>query len=115
METEEIIKGLRFCAGTDCHCEECPYADTQERICIDNLFFDVANEIESQQTRIADLEKQLSESQRREKAAVEDIELILRCNQNCGLCEFNGGAEQCETANGVCQAKWRGPQDEKGL
>lgn len=145
MNEEEIIKGLRFCADTDCHCEECPYADTQERICIDNLFFDAANAVESQQSRIAELEKQLSESrteieqrnlagdfayvigqftssqgengrlkgenrklkkelaesQRREKAAVDFIKYLDR-----NYSRYIAENEKFEP--------WRGPQDEKG-
>lgn len=85
MNEEEIIKGLRFCAGTDCHCEECPYEDTDKGICIDNLMYEAADALESQQTRIADLENQLSESQRREKAAVCDVR---KC---CETCEHNYG------------------------
>ena len=78
------------------------------------LMSDAADLLESQQARIAELEAQLAASQRRERAAVEDLEwLMLRGDSAdcCTLCEHdhthNG---PCAGQSTKCEPKWRGPQ-----
>lgn len=65
--------------------------------------------------RVADdyesLQAQLAECQRRERAAVEDIEKILKdeVSQTCEVCLLYDG---CHRSNAECErdAKWRGLQ-----
>jgi hypothetical protein len=59
---------------------------------------------------ISDLEAQLAESQRRERAAVEDLELNAACP--CRVCKNS----KCYRRNGRenCKFEWRGPQAGKG-
>ena len=65
MNTDEIIKALRSMA-TKC--------DVTNYGCyLPNVVDDAANIIESQQSRIAELEKQLAESKEREKAMLDDL------------------------------------------
>ena len=64
---------------------------------------------------VDDLEAQLAESQRRERAAVEQIEqqMIFDAKKGCEPCEICSNADKtpCEE----CNPKWRGPQEvEKG-
>jgi hypothetical protein len=63
------------------------------------------------------LKKELSESQRREKAAVVDLKLsnTRKFNNPCEICRKRG--EKCAPVDlqDVCRLwEWRGPQDEKG-
>ena len=64
--------------------------------------------IEAQQSRIAELEAQLLESQRREQAAVEDIEKMMRICEK-GSCHFCANGDCTESP--YCNPKWRGPQE----
>lgn len=72
---------------------------------------------------IETLQAQLTASQRRERAAVEDLEWLagttvdsLRCN----ICKYNPNDMGCELDgsqfddDGECRFTWCGPQDEKG-
>jgi hypothetical protein len=73
--------------------------------------------IEYLKVRIVDLEAQLAESQRREKAAVADMKLsnTRKFNNPCEICRKRG--EKCAPVDlqDVCRLwEWRGPQDEKG-
>jgi hypothetical protein len=70
--------------------------------------------------RVGQLETQLAESQRREKAAVEDLKISAVFGNSCGFCKHNG--QKCKYApNGKHENKelcwqWRGPQEaEKGV
>lgn len=57
---------------------------------------------------IAELENQLAESQRRERAAVEDIEKMMRICEK-GSCHFCANGDCTESP--YCNPKWRGPQE----
>ena len=86
-KADEIVRNLHECA-----CEGCP-AD----------ILDAADLIDS-------LTAQLTASQRREKAAVEDINLL----EDCGVCKHHD-LDSCDLAGTKCQFEWRGPQEaEKG-
>ena len=70
-------------------------------------------------SRVSELEKQLAASQRREKAAVEDIHTVY----SDGLCEVCGRLDTCLMTldrgedGTVCHGikyEWRGPQDGEG-
>ena len=84
---EEIVRNLHECA-----CEGCP-AD----------ILDAADLIDS-------LAAQLTASQRREKAAAEDINLL----EDCGVCKHHD-LDSCDLVGTECHFEWRGPQEaEKG-
>ena len=55
------------------------------------------------------LQSQLAASQRREKAAVEDINLL----EDCGVCKHHD-LDSCDLAGTKCHFEWRGPQAEEG-
>ena len=57
---------------------------------------------------IESLHAQLAESQRRERAAVEDIEKMMRICEK-GSCHFCADGD-C-TNSPYCEPKWRGPRD----
>ena len=67
---------------------------------------------------VVELESQLSASQRREKAAVEDLENLIDRECACSYCshllETGACALDIKYGDGTCSAQWRGPQDEKG-
>lgn len=71
MNSDEIVKALRYCMVLNC--EKCPKFYTAKKYpsCMIQLENDAANLIES-------LTAQLAESQRREKAAVNMLERIKR-------------------------------------
>ena len=58
---------------------------------------------------IQELQAQLTASQRREKAAVEDINLL----EDCSVCKHRD-LDSCDLAGTECHFEWRGPQTEKG-
>ena len=70
MNANEIARGLRYCYSKDMvrGCNECPYYDREDDTCTTkNLELQAADLIES-------LQAQLTESQRRERAArLEDL------------------------------------------
>ena len=83
-------------------------------------------ELEQLRTENASLREPLTESQRREKAAIHDI----MCRDHCDVCKYgkyDGSCDEsdfdCETCKNTCPCatcrnesnwQWRGPQDEKG-
>jgi len=84
VETDEIIRALR---NEDLICPECTInarCDGEPK-CLWNKR--AADLLESQQARITELEAQLAESQRRERAAVEDLRLAAReSRRTAGAC-----------------------------
>lgn len=75
-----------------------------------NAVWDATSLLESQQDRITELEAQLLESQRRERAAVEDWKIYEDSGQ-CDVCKYGecGGCTYPE--RGRCHFKWRGHQE----
>lgn len=151
MEAEQILKALRCCLAGLCD-ERCPlFGETSN--CEKTLMIQSADLIESLQSRIAELEKQLAAkeavnqaysatvslmkidksdaiqraesaekqlaaSQRREQAAVEDLESFMRESNELRACTYCGidqswGCSLHKTSS-MCMPKWRGPQDGKG-
>ena len=118
MNADEIVKALRHCYQEDIHgCEDCPLNESD--LCYEaNLELSAADLIES-------LQAQLAESQRRERAAIEDI----LCNDHCDACKFQKDGvdecekndfdcENCQSEKCVCRTcrdedkwQWRGPQE----
>ena len=113
MNADEIVKALRLCADKFANCEECqtgqadcPFGETLMD-CTERKDRAAADIIESLQT-------QLIESQRRERAAVEDI--FDAALTPCTYCEGN------PTNEGICDMQndhhnmfgcwqWRGLQE----
>ena len=118
MEMEEIIKGLRRCADRG-GCEKCPYEDTDKGICIDNLMYEAADALESQLSRIAEVEKQL-------EAAARDLEYVCGSSGEfedrsiCDICRHKQAdgtcPKQCEINSLAASNKWewRGCKAEEG-
>ncbi len=92
MTTDEIVKALRWLAK-----------ETEFTFAAENLN-GAADLIES-------LQAQLSESQRRERAAVKDIEKMMRICEK-GSCHFCADGDCTESP--YCSPKWRGPMAGKG-
>ena len=74
-------------------------------------------ELEQLRAENASLRAQLAESQRRERAAVEDLKRFSACCQ----CNANIDGSCCDMFDGTAENKyfcsnwqWRGPQAEKG-
>ena len=109
MNAEEIVQALRICNRTKGHrCSECPvFSRYAHGICKRTVDRTAANLIES-------LQAQLAESQRREQAAVEQIEqqMVFDAQKGCEPCEICSNADKtpCEE----CNPKWRGLQAGKG-
>ena len=114
-KADEIVKALRWLAK-----------DTEFVFAAENLN-DAADLIESMQSEVtkwkerhnqaalnfqqenrenAKLQAQLAASQRREKAAVEDINLL----EDCGVCKHHD-LDSCDLAGTECHFEWRGPQE----
>ena len=70
---------------------------------------DVLDYIDDAADLIDSLTAQLAASQRREKAAVEDINLL----EDCSVCKHRD-LDSCDLAGTECHFEWRGPQTEKG-
>lgn len=101
METEKLIAALREDAkilGSSGHGYG-GMAGTNRR---------AADLLECQQARIAEVDAQLAESQRREQAAVADIEKMMRICEK-GSCHFCANGDCTEAP--LCSPKWRGPQE----
>ena len=117
-KADEIVRALRWLAK-----------DTEFVFAAENLN-DAADLIESMQAEVtkwkerhnqaalnfqqenrenAKLQAQLAASQRREKAAVEDINLL----EDCSVCKHRD-LDSCDLAGTECHFEWRGPQAEKG-
>lgn len=89
MTSDKIVKALRLCADKTEHCEEChtgqsdcPFGETVIDCC-ERMNRSSADLIES-------LQSQLAESQRRERAAVEDLNGTGACF-TCKHFRRNGG------------------------
>ena len=72
---------------------------------------------------IESLQKQLAESQRRERAAVEDLTYFagaITTGEPCSRCIYNPNDMGCELDgsqyddDGECHFTWRGPQEGEG-
>ena len=109
MNAEKIIDGLRYCDESAGLCIGCPldmdFKD--DKYC--NIRLEAADLIES-------LLAQLAESRRRERAAVEDLELVCAGGESCFVCknlENRGDDFPCIYGEGCMGEKWqwRGPQD----
>lgn len=114
MNANEIVDLLRACSKGGL-CSVCPLDKGELDIsCIDELMIAAIDLIES-------LQAQLTESQRRERAAVED----LHHNDACSICvgssvEVEGCDAECLDCKLNCRCKdcrdeskwqWRGPQE----
>ena len=110
MNADEIVKALRHCYQEDIHgCGDCPL--NRHDLCYEaNLELSAADLIES-------LQAQLAESQRRERAAVEDLSTY----KDCGFCVHVQDQQYCYKN---CQRhvdvdnfrthpcwQWRGPEE----
>ena len=126
MNTKEIVNALRLCAETvDCYEDKtaCPYRAVDD--CEDELLDDAADLIDKLQALaengqsaidtnmrlvkvVESLQAQLADSQRREKAAVECLNVL----EPCEFCKHYD--ENCICARpldyGNC-FEWRGPQE----
>ena len=102
-KADEIVRALRDYASDcdDCDCFLCDFACVCGK-CGNNAPKIISDLIES-------LTAQLTESERREKAAVEDINLL----EDCSVCKHHD-LDSCDLAGTKCHFEWRGPQDEKG-
>lgn len=145
MNADEIVKALRHCYQEDIHgCEDCPLNESD--LCYEaNLELSAADLIEKLQVEVNEwqerhrqaainwqqenkecvkLQAQLAESQRRERAAVEDI----FCADRCDVCRHTASGTECEENDFdclICQSEtcicktcrdedkwqWRGPQE----
>jgi hypothetical protein len=89
MSNEEIVKALR-CGeredGPGCPDKTCTFCELEENYvtCRANLDKDVL--YDSAADRIEDLQSQLTESQRRERAAAEDLRLAASDQSGLGIC-----------------------------
>ena len=108
MNADEIVKALRHCYQEDIHgCGDCPL--NRHDLCYGaNLELSAADLIES-------LQAQLIESQRRERAAVEDLELVCTVGESCFVCknlENRGDDFPCIYGEWCMGEKWqwRGPE-----
>ena len=130
MRFDEIIKALRLCGETtECVSEriECPYCENTDD-CKRELLFDAADLIESLQYKISALNDckdkiaaqnrrliwQTEEVERREKAAVEDLQSANLC-RHCRhevQCGSSSHYRQSKRTYGVCNHwEWRGSQE----
>ena len=75
----------------------------------DKVYFFLRTLLKDAADLIENLTSQLAESQRREKAAVEDINLL----EDCSVCKHHD-LDSCDLAGTKCHFEWRGPQAEKG-
>ena len=103
-KADEIVRALRDYASDCDDCGDCLYCDFA---CVCGKFDYNAPKIIAD--LIESLTAQLAASQRREKAAVEDINLL----EDCGVCKHHD-LDSCDLAGTKCHFEWRGPQVEKG-
>ena len=103
MNNDEIVRALR-CYASDCNnddaCKQCTFAWMCDK-CDGNAPKIIAALIDS-------LTSQLAKSQRREKAAVEQIEQQMIFDAGAGRepCEICANAEKTPCTH--CKPKWRG-------
>ena len=100
-KADEIVRALRDYAS-DCDddeaCCQCTFAWVCDKF-DNNAPKIIADLIDS-------LTAQLTESQRMEKAAVEDINLL----EDCSVCKHHD-LDSCDLAGTKCHFEWRGPQE----
>ena len=89
--------------------DELKKADEVVRALRDPENCDVLDYIDDAADLIDSLASQLAASQRREKAAVEDINLL----EDCSVCKHHD-LDSCDLVGTECHFEWRGPQVEKG-
>lgn len=109
MNADEIVRALRCHMRHGAGCLECPKKPEQKGStavqsvynCTDNMCRDAADLIES-------LQAQISASQRRADAAVEDLYMACKHTPcNTGVCTTKG----CKGNRIPCEFEWRGPQE----
>lgn len=127
MSADEIIRALRENA------DWCGANEYEIPLCMGDNQWEAAGLIESMQSQLADyhhmselvdgkmeenqrlrrinenLQEQLAASQHRERAAVEDIEKMMRICEK-GSCHFCADGD-C-TNSPMCTPKWRGPRED---
>jgi hypothetical protein len=113
MNAKDIAKALKCCYQPEVNysCAGCPY-DGKKPDCIEsNIEYHAGEIIESLLIQQETLQKALAESQRRERAAVEDLETT----ESCITCEHDWDCEY-SNSNGcsIANYKWRGPQEGEG-
>lgn len=105
MNAEDIAKALKCCYAPEGNgsCDGCPYGD-DEGLCYGlNIEYHAGDIIES-------LLAQLAESQRRERAAVEDLELVCTVGESCFVCknlENRGDDFPCIYGEWCMGEKWQ--------
>lgn len=133
MNADEIVRALKCCSRVDAQCngcDGCPFEYCGPEC--DLLCKNAATLIESMRSQLADyhhmselvdgkmeenqrlrrinenLQEQLAASQRREQAAVEDLEAA----ESCITCKHDWDCEY-SNSNGcsIANYKWRGPQE----
>lgn len=57
------------------------------------------------------LQEQLAASQHRERAAVEDMKIIVETASECNVCKHRVGVSGCPIRYKECKFEWRGPQE----
>lgn len=109
MNAKDIAKALKCCYALEGNgfCDGCPYIEYHAGDLIESLLAQLDAAIAGQET----LQKALIESQRRERAAVEDLETT----ESCITCEHDWDCEY-SNSNGcsIANYKWRGPQEGEG-
>lgn len=108
METD-LIKALR-CHCTNCrgkNCDECEYSQNtySDGTVLDDMLA-AADALESQQTRIAKLERQL-------EAAKGDLKMLAQC-PTCASWGVLDGEHPCSDCNASDKWEWRGCKTEEG-
>ena len=130
MNADEVVSALRCCNRSKGHrCSECPvFSRYEHRICkatVDRFAADLIESLKTAgsanywrsawETQCAENKKlyeALAESQRRERAAVEDLHKACKCSPcNTGICV----KKNCAGNRIPCGFEWRGLQEaEKG-
>ena len=113
-EAKQCVEIIRHCStGNDGnHCKECPYlnSDTLEKPCVNILFSDAADLIES-------LSGQLEQVTRERDAAVKCLSEFAPCSE-CACYKDNGGncsgELYCKSHDTGFAWQWRGVQEVEG-
>ena len=104
---DETKKGLGFCGVLDGDCENCPYDDGPQLLCVDRLRKDALAYIQQLESRLAQVERERD-------AAVSDLETVIGfsaiVNLDCEFCKYED-IPACEE----CDWQWRGvcPENSK--
>lgn len=110
MKTPEVIKkGLEVCGVLDGDCENCPYDDGLQILCVDRLRKDAL-------AYILQLESILAQVERERDAAVTALDEIRHCDC-CKHYSKPGGEEPCYSCDMLRKSnyEWRGvcPENSK--